>query len=309
MSQFDLTTTELVKAYLGITNTTYDTIIDTIVTQTSCEMEIYCNRQFELDTYIEQGIGNGETTIRLPNTPVDSVLFSAFGTTGAIDVTFDASTGVGNVDVQDKRVVLTSGLTTETVTILSTHTMTDVANSITALTNWTATAEPNLSEYPGLTLVQQRYNVLEEDQSVSITSVSGSFRMVRESDGRYRVPQMGKSTYGVATDYYSTSPDSTDAAVPGTPSSVLPYQPLLDGPVWMVIYQGGYAVEDIPEGLQQLATEIAANVFRGISKDTSMESEKIGDYSYKLASNSGGDVRSAIYAQSERLDFYTFKVI
>jgi hypothetical protein len=133
--------------------------------------------------------------------------------------------------------------------------------------------------------------------------------MIKESDGRYRVPQMGKSVYGASSDWDSTSPDSNDAAIPGTPTSVLPYQPLLDGPVWMVIYQGGYAVEDIPAGLEQLATEIAANVFRGISKDTSMDSEKIGDYSYKLASNAGGDVRSAIYAQSERLDFYTFKVI
>jgi len=309
MSQFDLTTTALVKAYLGITSTEYDTIIDTIVTQTSCEMEIYCNRQFELDTYIEQGVGGGETTVRLPNTPIDSVLYSAYGSSGAIDITFDSSTGVGNVDVQDKSIVLTSGLTTETVTILSTHTMTDVASSIDSLTNWSATATEGLAEYPGLTLVQQRYSTMTEDQSVTVTSVSGQFRMIRESDGRYRVPQMGKSVYGIGSDWDSTSTDSTDSAAPGTPTSVLPYQPLVDGPVWMVIYQGGYAVEDIPAGLQQLATEIAANTFRSISKDTSMDSEKIGDYSYKLASSSGGEVRSAIYAQSQRLDFYTFKVL
>jgi len=309
MSQFDLTTTALVKAYLGITSTEYDTIIDTIVTQTSCEMEIYCNRQFELDTYIAQGIGNGETTVRLPNTPIDSVLYSAYGSTGAINITFDSSTGVGNVDVQDKSIVLTSGLTTEEITILSTHTMTDVASSVDSLTNWSATATAGLAEYPGMTLVQQRYGTLTEDQSVSVSAVSGQFRMIRESDGRYRVPQMGKGIYGIGSDWDSTSPDSNDAALPGTPSTVLPYQPLVDGPIWMVIYQGGYAVEDIPAGLQQLATEIAANVFRGIQKDTSMDSEKIGDYSYKLANSSSGSVRSAIYAQSERLDFYTFKVL
>lgn len=309
MSQFNLTTTALVKAYLGITSTEYDSVIDTIVTQTSCEMEIYCNRQFELDTYIEQGIGSGEDVIRLPNTPIDSVLYSAYGSSGAIEITFDGTSGVGNVDVQDKAVILSTGLTTETVTILSTHTMTDVASSIDSLTNWSATAGDSLSEYPGFALIQQRYRTMQQDDQVSITAVNGQCRMIRESDGRYRVSQMGRTTYGIGSDFYSTSTDSTDAAAPGTPTSVLPYQPLVDGPIWMVIYQGGYAVDDIPSGLEQLATEIAANTFRSISKDTSMESEKIGDYSYKLASSSGGEVRSAIYAQSQRLDFYTFKVL
>jgi hypothetical protein len=308
MSQFDLTTTEKVKAYLGITNTTYDTILDTIVTQVSCEMEIYCNRQFELDVYIEQGIGNGEDVIRLPNTPIDSVLYAAYGTSSALTVTYDGA-ATGNVDVQPEMVRLTEGLVTTDITVSESDTIADVATAINAESNWTATAGGVIDEYPGFALLQQRYGILTNDQSVSLTAVTGQFRMVKESDGRYRVPQMGRSVYGAASDVYSTSPDSHDAAIPGTNTSVLPYQPLVDGPVWMVIYRGGYEAGDIPDGLEQLATEIAANTFRGIQKDTTLNSEKIGDYSYQLASNSDGNVRSAVYAQAERLDFYTFKVL
>jgi hypothetical protein len=309
---FDLTTTDLVKGYLGITSTTYDTIIDTIVTQTSCEIEIYCNRQFELDVYIEQGIGNGEDVIRLPNTPVESVLYSASGSSSAIDITYDGS-ATGNVDVQTERVVLTEGLATTSITITEANTISDVAASITALANWTATASGNVDNYPGFSLLQHRYRILENGQGVSACAVTGQFSMTKEADGRYRVPQMGKGVYGIASDFDSFSTDSTDSALPGSPTSILPYQPLASGPVWMVIYQGGYAVDAIPAGLEQLATEIAANAFRGISKDTGIKSEKIGDYSYVASDGVKGVgsnyILSSIHAQKQRLDFYSFKVL
>jgi hypothetical protein len=308
MSQFDLTTTAKVKEYLGITDSTYDTVIDTIVTSTSCEMEIYCNRQFELDIYIQQDIGEGEDIIRLPNTPIDSVLYAATGSSSAINVTFDGASGVCNVDVQNERGVLTEGLTTTDITILESHTMQDVANSINSETNWTATADSNAAKKPGFALLQKRYDIMEEDDQACLTAPLNSFQMIKEVDGRYRVPQMGKSHYGMTDDWESTSPDGGEVAMPRRTTSVIPYQPLIDGPVWLVMYQGGYAASDIPAGLEQLATEISANAFKAISHDSGLKGEKIGDYSYQLA-DVGDYVRNALHAQKNRLDLYAYKAL
>lgn len=310
MSQILLTTLAKVKEYLGITGTDQDDILNDLIETVSCEMEIYCNRQFELDVYIEQFIGNGEDTVRLPNVPIDSVLYAATGSSTGLTVTYTGSSDVGNVDVQDQRIVLTEGLTTTDINILESHTLTDVASSINSETNWTASASDSYAVYPGLALIQKRYDSLTENQSVSVTGSFLGIQMIKEADGFYRVPQMGHSVGDITHIYESTGSNSTDGAVPGRPTTVLPYKPLVDGPVYTVIYQGGYEAGSVPTSLEQLATQIVADAYKSINTQGNLKSERIGDYAYtnQSASNSSA-VMSAIYAQSQRLDFYKEKYV
>lgn len=70
----DLTTKAKVKAYLGISASTYDTFIDSLITAYSAKVERFCNRNFERDTYTEYfDTDFGDRKIFLRNTPVISL--------------------------------------------------------------------------------------------------------------------------------------------------------------------------------------------------------------------------------------------
>ena len=69
----DLTTTAKVKSYLGVTSTTYDTLLADLITSISAQVETFCGRQFSRGTFTEYYDTNGETKIFLPNYPVVSV--------------------------------------------------------------------------------------------------------------------------------------------------------------------------------------------------------------------------------------------
>lgn len=69
----DLTTLEKAKTYLGISSVTQDTLISSLITSVSAEVESFCGRKFESDTYTEYFDTDGETKIFLKNYPVTSL--------------------------------------------------------------------------------------------------------------------------------------------------------------------------------------------------------------------------------------------
>lgn len=69
-----LTTTTKVKNYLGITVSTYDTLISSIIDGVSDQAESYCNRNFNSATYTEYyDTELGDTKVFVKNYPVTSV--------------------------------------------------------------------------------------------------------------------------------------------------------------------------------------------------------------------------------------------
>jgi len=67
-------------------------------------------------------------------------------------------------------------------------------------------------------------------------------------------------------------------------------------------YTAGYST--IPAGLEQIATELAATLLSSNTINTSLQSERIGDYQYTLASGSGGEVRGVLAPFDDRLSLY-----
>lgn len=263
MSSFDLTTRDKVKAYLGITDTDSDAIIDDIVTTVTCEMEIYCNRQFELDTYTEQITGNCENSVRLRNIPIEGILYAATGSASAIRVTYDGS-ATGFIDVQEKEIRLTELLSQTDIAIADTDTLANVVTKINAESNWSAEINnDDYNAYPGRILTQRTYGVLETTNDVDLVAATNHLALREINDGLYQ-----------------TSKNLTGNAI--------------------VIYNGGYAVDAIPTGLEQLATQISADTYKSISQQANLKGEKIGDYSYTLNT----EVKTAMEAYVNRLDFY-----
>ena len=96
-----LTTTANVKAYLGITVTTYDTLIDRLVLAAQNQVEMFTNRKWDTATFTEYHDGNNQDTIVLKNTPIQSITSiglrkdnDEWTTIAATGYDFDAGTGV-----------------------------------------------------------------------------------------------------------------------------------------------------------------------------------------------------------------------
>lgn len=95
-----LATNTQVKDYLGVSGSTDDTLLTTLITRAQAMMERYCNRIFEEDTYTEDHSG-GAATVQLKNTPVSAVTsvssLDASGNATAYAATsyrFDGDTGI-----------------------------------------------------------------------------------------------------------------------------------------------------------------------------------------------------------------------
>ena len=69
----DMTTLTHVKAMLGITTTTDDTLLDALIDQASDLIRKYCGRIFEQETVTETLPGTGTTRLTLERTPIVSV--------------------------------------------------------------------------------------------------------------------------------------------------------------------------------------------------------------------------------------------
>jgi uncharacterized phiE125 gp8 family phage protein len=69
----DLTTLTKVKTYLGISGSTQDTLLSSLITAVSAGIESFCGREFGSATHTEYYDTDGETKIFLPNYPVSSL--------------------------------------------------------------------------------------------------------------------------------------------------------------------------------------------------------------------------------------------
>ncbi len=71
----DLTTREKVKGYLGISGTTHDDIIDSLISDVSSQVEVYCNRNFLLDSYVEYfDTEAGDSKVFVSNHPMGTAV-------------------------------------------------------------------------------------------------------------------------------------------------------------------------------------------------------------------------------------------
>lgn len=82
----DLTNKTKVKAYLGISGTTYDTLIDELIKNATASVEKFCNRNFTEDSYTEYFDTDPVAKLFLRNFPVASLTSVQYrsGTWGAI---------------------------------------------------------------------------------------------------------------------------------------------------------------------------------------------------------------------------------
>jgi len=264
-----LTTKEKFKAYAGLTGTTNnDEKLDLIIPGISEQISQRCRRNFELTTYKQWMDGSGSNFLRLPQYPIVNLYRVSTTTKSVMDVEFSGGTSA-SISVTSTGVVLHSlsntGVETETEILFADEaTIGDLAVAIDAVTGWSVEIEPGESE----------------EGSVLLRPFVGQWAL-NPDDATLTVPDDGFGAQ-IAYDTEAMIESRGFHGFPKGRSNIF---------VW---YKAGYTLPtdgagiesgNVPEGLELATNKMVRALLDATKHDASLESERIGNYSYKLASS------------------------
>jgi hypothetical protein len=240
------------KAFLGITSTTDDTVLEYSIDRASALIQRYCARNFVSQRYYEWHDTYGADRVALRHNPVENVRFVGVGGDNVISVDSTISTDIAcTISVNDTHVHLfraaSNGQETSTTLTFASHDSTvEMATQISATTGFSASALLN---------VKTHY----------LRKMAG--RDLKQQTALLEAPTEGLTDYAI--DY--------DRGIVYGPT-LRRYQGFL------VDYTGGFA--SVPYDIEQAATSIATRLYRGRKRDNGVASESLGGYSYSLRSGS-----------------------
>jgi len=258
-----LTTVADVKTYMGITSSTDDELLETLVNNVSDQIERYCDREFKQKTFTEYIDARGTRTIAVANPPLISVDLIAFGARDSVSVQSSDSTDLlATIGIEDDQARL----------FRYTSSGSSVTTSLT------------FADYPTTTLLAAQINSTAGFSATSIFNAP-SFSLHRlggrdltETTGYLTVPDDAESEYRVDYDrgLIHLRADAFPRAAEARRVNRFPdqFQSVF------VQYSGGYAT--IPNGLIQAAFELVSDAYRGRDRDRNINQESVGDYSYTV---------------------------
>ena len=256
-----LTSTANFKSYAGITSTDDDTLIGYLVSRATAEIEKYCKRTLRSATHRELYSGCGDGIVVLKNYPVIAIsMFSksitdSFGIKNTDSNAYRASVKV--VDASGAASALTctiyggANAGSDELTISSYATNTLLMAAITALGK-------------GWTVLTGQYDSWDPAELLPITELECLDSYVYPP-----IPEDNENDY--RTDY------DTGVIYPNTATST--------GESNIVVkYTAGYATT--PADLEQACIDLVKYYYDARQKDFSVNSKKLGDYSFTLKAES-----------------------
>jgi len=257
-----LTTVANLKTYMGITSSTDDTLIETLVNNVSDQIERWCDRTFVAQTFKEYIHSHGTRTLAVDNPPIISLDVVAFGTQDAIKVSSDVTTDLmATIAVEETQVrlyrVASDGTATATLkTFADNATTTAMTSAIDGTTGYSATKATDAPSF-----------MLHRMGGRDVITTTATLTYPSDAESEYRI-DYERGLIHMRTDAF--------------PSKVLGdrrtnHFPDQFGSVF-VQYSGGYST--IPNALIQAAYELCADAYRGRDRDHNIQTESLGDYSY-----------------------------
>ena len=264
-----LTTVADLKTYLGITASTDDTLIETMINNVSDQIERWCDRKFVATTFKEYISARGDRTIAVDNPPIISIDVVAFGTQDAIRVSGNVSTdlmatvSVEETQVRLYRVASNGTATTSNLTFADYPTTGTMTTAIAAVTGYTATKVVDAPAF-----------MLHRSGARDVITTEFALTYPDDAESEYRI-DYERGLLHIKSDAFPRAivgerrinrfPDSFESV--------------------FVQYSGGYST--IPNALVQAAFELSSDAYQGRDRDRNLQSESIGDYSYSLADPAG----------------------
>ena len=273
VGQYALTTLAGLKAHLGITVSTYDTILEQYIDHASAKIERWIGRQIKLRNYSEWYGGNDVRSVRVKQYPINNVVGVYTGLAAGMTITSTVSSDVRlTVSINTDPLgtvangalapcaVLTrttsAGTTTTDTLLFSTYpTTTSLATAISTYAGFSATATTAMR----CAQLHPRAGGDVKQSAVVLTGVDVSSEFVYDS------------YLGIVTIRQDAFPmASHNARYPSALQSTL------------IEYSAGYTT--VPDDIHQACLVIAGTMYLSRKSDTSLQSESLGDYSYSMAS-------------------------
>jgi len=286
----NLTTRYLFKQYAGIsvTTLTYDALIDRLISD-ACELiGKACNRTFESTTYKQWLDGNGEIRMALPQWPITRIYKVTSDTEVVMDIKFTGDGSHADVTVDATNALLHTlsdvGVEASSELALATYkTISTLSAAIELVSGWSTSVYSGTNDLATLflkpiygedALSPTSASLEVPDSSYSVRLVEGTNRMI-EQVNLYRFLTGRSNVFCWFMAGYTLPVDNDE-------------------------YTGLATAGNVPGGLTNTANAIISDVFKSRKKDSTMQSEHLGDYSYSRA-----DVQSAVEQHRKDLSFYS----
>ncbi len=250
-----------VKVYLGITNTTDDQLLDILIGQASTMISKEVASGIVAQDYRQEvHSGDGELYLMLNNFPLLNVSRVAVGRDTAMTVEYKSSNAShATVQVTPKKVKLkktVQGVVTTNDFPISDYITVDLLETaIDATAGWNADVMTSFTGYPSNDLIP----------------IAAFY--ANEAKASLDIPQQNDVDVEIDNDGWSIiyNPFGFDTGIRNI----------------VVDYRAGYERENIPEPLVGACMELTSILFNMSQKDSSLKSEKIGEYSYSVADRLG----------------------
>lgn len=258
VDQYAITTLAALKSYLGISTSTDDAVLESAIDRASYAIEAYLDRYVVQRRVYEWTTANGGSALVLRHPPIGHVHYVGFGSLACMYVRSTVASDISaSVAITETRLTLVRVASdgTETITQIqyANHkTTTAIAAQINATTGFGATLAVNttaqrMNRIAGRDLVNAPLTVTFADQAQLDTT----------ADLARGILYYGRNGY---------DPDDGGGYWPNAPISVF------------VDYDGGW--ETVPPDIVHACHLIAARIYNGRKRDTGIQSESFGDYSY-----------------------------
>lgn len=242
-----LTTLERAKRYAGITSTSYDTKLTELLAAATTFIERYCNTHFIADDYVEYHNGTGGRYIQTYNIPIIRITRLAASVRPAMRVSYSGDGALAFVRVLSDSVVLqseTGGTTSSTTLDFATYaTLESLATAIAGTSGWTASVEGDFAGRASADLVAS--------PALDAKNAPACLEMAK---------------YNLHCSSYNPDSGMVCGSFPRGWRNI------------EVRYRAGY--DTIPDDVQTAACMIVKAMHDMSRRDTTLQSERIGDYAY-----------------------------
>ncbi len=302
----DLISTSYAKAFMRISTSVNDSLIGNIISAVSGQIERHCDRRFNQDTYRQWLDGTGDNAVRVPQYPIsrlyrvatNRICVGRIQYTGSDRVATPSLSSSGQLTLANIR----SSDGSENIKDIDTtsKTLTALSTSVGAEPGWSITIIGSNGDQPMRDL-RPFSDWGTDDNTVELTIPCEGVRA--------RIQSETADTIEIVDDYAFSSAghrvmpvgggvDFVDGAgMPWGRSNIF---------VW---WKAGYST--IPAGLKQITAKMVKEVFDWTAQDSGIESERIGDYNYKIANpqrgGSTGSVAQTVDAHAGELAMWCRK--
>ena len=270
---YALSTLAGLKAHLGITVSTYDTILEQYIDHATAKIERWIGRQIKVRNYFEWYGGNDVRSVRVKQYPINNVVGVYTGLAAALTIASTVSSDIR----------LTVSINTDPLGTVSNGTLAPGVTLTRTTTAGTTTIDTlTFTAYPTTTLLAAAINGIT-GYSATVTTAMRCAQLHPRAGGDIKMATVMLTGVNVSSEFVYDSylgivtirqdafpMASHNARYPSALQSTL------------IEYSAGYTA--VPDDIHQACLVIAGTMYLSRKSDTSLQSESLGDYSYSMAS-------------------------